>query len=179
MMRDPRRIPHQGTCIRYAMPTTVYIGLGSNLGDRESNLRTAAALLNRAGRVTVLSSLYCTEPVGFGDQAEFLNAVAAVETDLGPLELLTLCQRIEDELGRRRAVRWGPRTVDLDILLYGDRTVRDAALVVPHPRMAERRFVLAPLAEVAPRVVHPVLGRTAEQLLAELRNDHRVIKCAP
>ena len=163
------------------MPTMAYIGLGSNLGDRKSTLRKAIALLERAGRVTAVSSLYCTEPVGFPEQGEFLNAVAAIETNLPPRELLAACHLIEDELGRRRGMRWGPRTIDLDILLYGDQTVhdRDPVLIVPHPRMAERRFALAPLAEIAPQAVHPALGRTAAQLLAELRDEHRVIKCGP
>lgn len=160
------------------MPTTAYIGLGSNVGDRAANLRKAVELLAAAGRVTKVSSFYCTEPVGMEDQEEFLNAVAAIETDLAPDKLLTLCQGIEQELGRNRDVRWGPRTIDLDILLHGDRVVQTADLTVPHPLMAERGFVLVPLCEIAANVVHPVLKKAAKRLLRELKDTHRVMRCA-
>jgi 2-amino-4-hydroxy-6-hydroxymethyldihydropteridine diphosphokinase len=101
-----------------------------------------------------------------------------VETDLSPAGLLHVCRTIEDRLGRKREKRWGPRTMDLDILLYGDRVVNQPDLIIPHPHMAERKFVLIPLAEIAPHAVHPGLARTAAQLLQDLNDQHRVVKCS-
>jgi len=158
------------------MPVIAYIALGSNVGDREGNVRRAAALLAGAGKVTGLSSLYATEPVGNREQPGFINAVAAVETSLAPGELLAVCRSIEERLGRERTVRWGPRTIDLDILLYGARTVSTDELTIPHPRMAGRRFVLEPLAELAPGAVHPILRRTAVELLRDLKDPHAVVR---
>jgi 2-amino-4-hydroxy-6-hydroxymethyldihydropteridine diphosphokinase len=159
------------------MPVIAYIGLGSNRGDREQNVRRAVDLLGASVPVTAVSSLYCTEPVGRGDQEEFINAAVQIETALSAGELLFLCRSIEDRMGRSRAERWGPRTIDLDILLYGDAVLDLPDLVVPHPRMALRRFVLEPLAEIAPQAMHPRLRRTAEQLLRDLRDPHRVMRC--
>jgi 2-amino-4-hydroxy-6-hydroxymethyldihydropteridine diphosphokinase len=137
----------------------------------------ALDLLGKAGRVGRVSSFYCTEPVGYPDQEKFVNAVAEFETDLSPLALLAACHVIEDELGRRRLFRWGPRTIDLDILLYGDQVIDTAELTIPHPLLAARRFALTPLAEIAPQAVHPVLKKTIARLLAELRDTHRVVRC--
>jgi len=159
------------------MPVTAYIGLGSNMGDRTGACRRALELLSRAGRVTAVSTFYCTEPVGYKEQDEFINAAAEIETDLSPHDLLKQCREIEDRLGRIRVIRWGPRALDLDILLYGNSVVNTPSLTIPHPRMNLRGFVLVPLCEIAPRVVHPVLNKTIEQLLRELKDLHRVVKC--
>lgn len=137
------------------MPT-VYIALGSNVGDRELNLRRAVQLLEHSGVVVAkLSSLYETEPVGYLDQPWFLNAVLEATTDLMAAELLSALRGIESHMGSSKAFRNGPRLIDLDILLYGDEVIDMPALVVPHPRMLQRNFVLAPLAEIAPQLRHP------------------------
>lgn len=159
------------------MPTITYIGLGSNMGDKKANCRKAIGLLGGAGRVLRVSSFYCTEPVGYAEQETFINAVAELETELSPETLLAECHTIEDELGRSRDIRWGPRTIDLDILLYGDQVVSNPDLKVPHPLMASRRFVLVPLCELAPDAKHPFFRKTVKHLLHELRDDHRVAKC--
>jgi 2-amino-4-hydroxy-6-hydroxymethyldihydropteridine diphosphokinase len=144
----------------------VYLALGSNIGDRESNLRAAILSFPAAG-ITVRreSPIYETEPVGFVDQRWFLNMVVEAETALFPMQLLTRIGKIERELGRVRTVPNGPRTIDIDILLYGSAVVRTARLEIPHPRMHERRFVLAPLADLAATLRHPVLRQTMRQLL--------------
>jgi len=148
----------------------VYIGLGSNLGDREKNLRGALALLeeNQRCRVCKVSDFCETDPVGYEDQGKFLNGAAQVETICSPAELMELLQEIETALGRERGVRWGPRTVDLDILLYGDLVQPGPFVTLPHPRMAERRFVMQPLCQLAPFVVHPVLRKTMQNIADEL-----------
>ena len=148
--------------------TIAYLGLGSNLGDREGFLRQAAALLAAEGDITVkqVSSIYETEPVGFTDQGAFLNAVAVVETELSVVELLSKCLAVEQKLQRVRDVRWGPRTIDIDILLFGEQTIDDPKLIVPHPRLRERLFVLIPLHEVAPDVAFG--GKTAADHIAQL-----------
>jgi 2-amino-4-hydroxy-6-hydroxymethyldihydropteridine diphosphokinase len=161
------------------MPVTAYIGIGSNVGDKKANCRKAVELLAAAGRIAGASSLYRTEPVGYELQNDFINAAVALETDCSPFELLSVCRSIEDKLGRTRAVRWGPRTIDLDILLYGDLVLDAPDLVIPHPRMAARGFVLAPLAELAPDAVHPVFQKTVAGLFRELKDPHAVKRCAP
>ena len=161
------------------MPIIAYIGVGSNVGDRKDNCRKAIELLRETGRVLGISSLYHTEPVGYKEQEDFINAVVSIETDLSATELLDACHVIEGRLGRKRTLRWGPRTIDLDILLYGDQIMNQPHLIIPHPLMATRKFVLAPLAEIAPEVMHPVLQKTARQLLRELKDASRVIKCKP
>jgi 2-amino-4-hydroxy-6-hydroxymethyldihydropteridine diphosphokinase len=145
---------------------TVYLGLGSNVGDRERNLATALAqLAGPALRVLRVSSTYETEPVDYTDQRWFLNLVVEAETDLFPMQLLARIVKVERALGRVRTVPKGPRTLDIDILLYGRAVVRSARLEIPHPRMGERRFVLAPLAELAPALRHPLTRKTMREML--------------
>jgi len=136
--------------------TTVYIALGSNVGDREANLRRAVQLLEHSGlAVTRLSGLYETEPVGYLDQPWFLNAALEASTALSPKELLSALRAIESRMGSSKPFPNGPRLIDLDILLYGDSVIDTPSLQVPHPRMLQRNFVLAPLAEIAPQLCHP------------------------
>lgn len=149
------------------MNKIAYLGLGSNLGDRQANLRAALDRLEAPGlRVLRVSPVYETEPVGFAAQRWFLNLAAEIETGLFPMQLLARAHRIERELGRVRGVPNGPRTIDIDILLFGTAAVRSAALEIPHPRMAERRFVLAPLADLAAELRHPVTRQTIARMLA-------------
>lgn len=160
-----------------SVPTIAYIGLGSNLGDKKANCRKAIALLSKSGRVFRSSSLYCTEPIGNADQDDFVNAAVEIETGLFPEALLRQCRSIEEELGRVRTVRWGPRTIDVDILLYGDVIIETPELTIPHPLLHTRRFVLVPLCEIAPQVVHPKLHKTVSGLLLNLHDLQRVIRC--
>jgi len=149
----------------------VYLGLGSNLGDREKNIREGLRLVSQVSSHVTTSSIYETEPVGFLDQPRFLNAACQVRTRLEPLELLARLQGFEASLGRRRSFANAPRVLDLDILLYGQLVISSPMLTVPHPRLAERAFALAPLAEIAPSLVHPVLKESIVSLLGRLPVD--------
>lgn len=152
-------------------PKIIYLSLGSNLGNRPAHIAEAIGALGAAGvRVLRQSSLYATEPVDFRRQSWFLNCVVEAETEWMPRQLLRALQEMERRMGRRRMVRRGPRVIDLDILLYGSSVIRSADLEVPHPRMAERRFVLVPLNEIAPGLRHPTLHRTIGELLAAVRD---------
>ena len=155
----------------------VFIGLGSNLGDRRALLAHGLASLAAAGfGVTRESSLYLTEPVDGPPQDWFVNAVAAGSTSLSPEELLAACLRVERALGRERTVHHGPRTLDLDILIYGDERREGPGLAIPHPRLHERRFVLTPLCELAPDLRHPRLGATIRELLERCPDHSRVVR---
>lgn len=141
-----------------------YLSLGSNLGDRKHHLRDAIARLGLRGRIVATSSFYETEPVEFVDQAWFLNCVVALETKEKPAQLMATILEIEREMGRRRTRSKGPRTIDIDILLFGDTVVDSPELTIPHSAMQDRRFVLEPLAEIAPEARHPVLHQTVREL---------------
>lgn len=152
--------------------TAVYLGLGTNLGDKQANLKAAVEKINeRIGEVTSLSSFYETAPWGFESQNSFLNAALCVQTSMEALQILQVTQEIEKELGRMKKSLGGcytDRLIDIDILLYGDVVLKTSQLVIPHPLMEKRAFVMQPLAEIAPHVVHPLLNKTMQELALQL-----------
>jgi len=156
--------------------TKVFLGLGSNLGDREKNIQEALRLLgeNNLVKGVKTSSLYETEPEGVKEQPLFLNGVLEMETDLSPRALLDTLQAIEKQLGRKKGRKWGPRIIDLDILLYGQLIIKEKNLEIPHPLLTQRSFVLIPLAEIAPSTVHPVLKKT----ISDLRDEKKHLAAA-
>lgn len=159
------------------MQESVYIGLGVNLGDRELALLRAVAELGKLPetRISALSPFYESEPVGGVTQHDFYNAAACLSTSLSPMELLDRLKWIEAEVFQRvTSVKWGPRSMDLDILLYGNHILSGDTLTIPHPRLPERRFALQPLCDIAADLIHPVLGKTIAELLAEVPGEARV-----
>jgi len=163
------------------MANYVFLGLGTNLGDREAWLKKALELITESvGLVSASSGIYETEPWGFETGTDFLNMVVQVQTDLNPPELLTKLALIENQLGRKRCNRkYVSRTIDIDILLYGDGVIDRPDLKIPHPLIQERRFVLVPLCDLAAELVHPVLNKTFAVLLKECRDDRNVKKISP
>ena len=155
-----------------------YIGFGSNIGDRLVHIQNAIHGLSKTEGITLqkVSSVYKTDPVGYEAQAYFLNGVAAIQTELPPLSLLHTLKDIETAVGRQHRIRWGPREIDLDILIYGDMCLQTEKLVIPHPEMHLRRFVLVPLVEIAPNLMHPVFQETVQTRLDSLEDDKSVLK---
>ena len=155
---------------------TVYLGLGSNLGNRQGNLDRGLDFLSQRLRIEKVSSVYDTEPLGNTNQPRFLNLVCQVSTGLEPMALLALAKGIESKLGRLPHTSNAPRPIDIDILFYGDQVIETPELVIPHPKMTERAFVLVPLDEIAPDLVHPVSGKTIRELLQEITEKQGVFK---
>jgi 2-amino-4-hydroxy-6-hydroxymethyldihydropteridine diphosphokinase len=158
------------------MKKTVYLGLGSNLGDRAANLAAAVEKLRALGDVTVVSEFYETEPIEVADQPWFLNAALALETELMPRQLMGRILALEQAMGRKRMQPKGPRLIDIDVLLFGSSVIETPQLTVPHPRMHERRFVLEPLAAIAPDARHPIFKRTVRELRDALPKDAGVVR---
>lgn len=159
---------------------TAYLGLGTNLGDREANLKAALQLLQGCGEIVAVSSVYETVPWGYLDQPDFLNCVCAIATELDPQSLLAATQTLERDLGRRPNFRFGPRLIDVDILLYDQAILHTNDLEIPHPRMAQRAFVLLPLAEIAPDTQHPAMEQTISGLAEKVDGKEGVrLKAGP
>jgi 2-amino-4-hydroxy-6-hydroxymethyldihydropteridine diphosphokinase len=153
----------------------VYLSLGSNLGDRRANLKKALGLLGESIEIVKVSSVYDTEPVGVGEQPRFLNLMCRVNTDIGPLQLLSFIKGIEADMGRDLRLKDAPRVIDIDIIFHGDTIMESPELTIPHPRMRERAFVLVPFAEIAPDVVHPVTGERVGDLAKRFEGRDGVV----
>lgn len=151
-----------------------YLGLGSNLGNKSANLKKAISYLKKYIKVTKMSAFYKTEPVGYKNQDWFLNCAVEAETGIKPLDLLKLLKSIEKKLKRAKTIKYGPRTIDIDILFYGNNIMKTKKLVIPHPRMHKRLFVLEPLSSIKPGLVHPKIKKTIIQLKNTLKNKKGV-----
>jgi len=159
-------------------PVRIYLGLGSNMGDRRQNLQDALSLLSQQVRLTMVSPIYDTAPVGNTEQSRFLNLVCEAYTLMKPIELLITVKEIEKTIGREPGPVNSPRPIDIDLLLYGNEAINTAGLIIPHSRMTERAFVLAPLADIAPDLVHPVTGKRIKELLKALKiSNGEIVKC--
>lgn len=151
-----------------------YIGIGTNLGDKEKNIKNAVRLLKEKCEIIKSSPLYKTEPVGFKNQDWFINCVIEARTKLAPYELLHFLKDIEKSMGRAKAIKYGPRIIDLDILYYGDLILKEKNLTIPHPRMHKRLFILAPLVDISPDFIHPKLKKGIKALIADLKQPEKV-----
>lgn len=156
---------------------TVYVSLGSNLGDMLQHLRKAIKKIEEVNKISIkkVSSVYESEPVGYKNQRWFLNLVLEIQTSFDPFPLLEHLLAIEDKMGREREEKWGPRNIDIDLLLYDNRIVKSDRLTIPHPRMQERRFVLISLTQIAPKLLHPLLKKSVEELL-ESCEDKSIVR---
>lgn len=159
-------------------PPCLWLGLGSNLGNRQGQIKNACTLLHKRGLpIHTYAPLYATDPLGFEDQPEFINTIVGIHTDLNPIEVLSIVKQIEQDLGRKKRHHWGPREIDIDIVLFKDTIFDSPELQIPHPEMGKREFVLLPLAEVAPQLKHPLTGKTIQELLkhyyGNLQRDQR------
>ncbi len=156
-----------------------YIGFGSNIGNRLLYIQNAINAISQTEGITLerVSSIYNTSPIGFVAQTDFLNGVMEIKTCHNPHDLLHTVKNIESDVGRQHRVRWGPREIDMDILIYEDVCLQTTNLTIPHPEMHNRRFVLVPLAEIAPNLIHPVFNESIQTLLDRLNNDISVVKC--
>ncbi len=157
----------------------VYIAIGSNLGDRTLNCKRAIEEISAFSDVTAVSSFYETDPVGNEDQPLFINCAIEIISDITPHQLLGELSRIENKLGRVRKEKWGPRTIDLDIIFYGEVVLNDPDLKIPHPEAHKRRFVLEPLAEIAPGLIHPHFQVSVSELLGNIKDPHKVVRLIP
>lgn len=153
-----------------------YLSLGSNLGDRRANLKKALRLLGDSVEIIKVSSVYDTEPVGVGEQPQFLNMVCRIDIDMSPMQLLSFIKGIEAEMGRDLSLKNAPRIIDIDIIFHGDTIMESPELTIPHPRMRERAFVLGPFAEIAPDTVHPATGERIDDLAARVEGRDGVVK---
>ena len=156
--------------------TKAFIGIGSNLGDRYKNIENAISILGSKSttKVTAISEMYVTKPVGYTNQEDFVNGVLEIKTLLTPYQLLDFLHSIELQLKRERIIHWGPRTIDLDILFYGTLLISEDKLIVPHPRMHERLFVIKPMCDIAPYILHPLLGKRMRELKEELEKTENI-----
>lgn len=158
--------------------STVYVGLGSNIGNKVENCQKAIEKVQQNNKITIIkvSSLYKTEPIGYNNQDWFINCVLELHTLLIPDELLSIFKQIEKDLKRVNNIKWGPRTIDLDLLLYNNLIINKSNLQIPHPQMHRRSFVLTPLSEIAPDIIHPIFSKTAMELLQNLKDEQKVEK---